>query len=61
MANPPNLRTAAILWFVSSALALTAAVITYFNGDGLKWPLLAATVFTAALGWSTLRRSKSGG
>ena len=26
-------------------------MITYFNPEGPGWPLLAATVFTAALGW----------
>jgi hypothetical protein len=58
---PTNLRRAAILWFVAAALALTAAVITYTDGREVRWPLLAATLFLAAMGWSQLRKSKSAG
>lgn len=57
----PSSRSAAILWFVASALALAAAVITYSDERQIKWPLLAATVFLAAMGFSTLRRSRSDG
>ena len=60
MASPSS-RTAAILWFVASALSLIAAVITYTGDRQIKWPLLAATVFLAAMGVSTLRRSRSDG
>jgi hypothetical protein len=59
MAKPSNLRLAAVLWFVASALALAAAIITYTEDGQIKWSLFAATVFTAALGLSTLRRSRS--
>lgn len=48
-----------MLWFIASALSLTAAVVTYAGEGRLKWPLLAATVFLAAMGFSSLRRSKS--
>jgi hypothetical protein len=61
MANPPNLRLAATLAFIASALALAAALITYLNGEGIKWSLLAGAAFMAALGWSNLRRSKPTG
>ena len=57
----PTSRNAAILWFVASALSLAAAVITYTGDREIKWPLLAATIFLAAMGVSTLRRSKSDG
>lgn len=61
MAESSDPRRAALLWFVASALSLAAAVLTY-SGEGLiKWPLIAATVFLAAMGFSTLRRSRSGG
>jgi hypothetical protein len=61
VAESSGTRRAAVLWFVASALSLTAAVLTY-TGEGLiKWPLIAATVFLAAMGISSLRRSSSGG
>ena len=52
-------RRAAMLWFLASALSLTAAVIRYASDGELRWPLLAATVFLAAMGFNSLRRSKS--
>ena len=61
MAESSGPRSAAVLWFVASALSLAATVLTY-SGEGLiKWPLIAATVFLAAMGFSSLRRSSSGG
>ncbi|MEO8348134.1 MAG: hypothetical protein ABI610_04430 [Acidobacteriota bacterium] len=59
MAKGADHRHAAMLWFLASALALTAAVINFASDRQLKWPLLAATVFLAAMGFSSLRRSKS--
>ncbi|HZI66934.1 MAG TPA: hypothetical protein VFF17_10255 [Thermoanaerobaculia bacterium] len=61
MANVPNPRVAAGLWFTASALSLAAAVIHYAGNGEIKWFLLAASLFTAAVGYSTLRRSKSTG
>jgi membrane protein implicated in regulation of membrane protease activity len=56
-----SLRRGAILWFIASALSLTAAMLT-FSGEGrINWALLAATVFMAAIGFRSLRRSKSDG
>lgn len=55
----PTARRAAMLWFIGSALSLTAAVVTYAREGQLRWPLLAATVFLAAMGFNSLRRSKS--
>ena len=52
-------RTAAILWLVAAALSLVAAVLTYSGEGRIKWVLLAATVFMAALGFRSLRRSGS--
>jgi hypothetical protein len=53
-------RTAGILWLVASALSLAAASITYSGGGEIKWSLVAATVFLAAMGLTTLWRSRSG-
>jgi hypothetical protein len=61
VADGPSLRRAATLWFVASALSLAAAVLTYSDGGQIKWPLIAATIFLAAMGFSSLRRSRSGG
>jgi hypothetical protein len=57
----PGLRRAAMLWFIASALSLAAAVITYSGEGQIKWPLIAAAVFLAAMGFSSLRRSRPGG
>lgn len=51
----------AVLWFVAAALALVAAVVTYARGDEIRWPLLAAAVFLAVMGFGAMRRSKSAG
>lgn len=59
MAKVSGGRRAAMLWFLASALSLTATVINYASDRQLKWPLLAATVFLAAMGFSSLRRSRS--
>jgi len=56
-----GLKRGAILWFIASALSLIAALLTYTGEGEIKWPLLAATFFMAAMGFSSLRRSKSGG
>jgi len=56
-----GLQRGAILWFIASALSLVAALLTYTGEGEIKWPLLAATFFMAAMGFSTLRRSKSRG
>jgi hypothetical protein len=61
VAESSGTRRAAVLWFVASALSLTAAVLTYTGEGRIKWPLIAATVFLAAMGISSLRRSSSGG
>jgi hypothetical protein len=45
---------------LASALSLAAALITYSDGGKIKWPLVAATVFMAAMGFTTLWRSRSG-
>jgi hypothetical protein len=34
--------------------------LTYGGEGEIKWPLLAAAFFLAAMGFSTLRRSKPG-
>ena len=61
MVNASGQRRAAILWFIASALSLTAAMITYGGERQIKWSLFAATVFLAAMGFSSLRRSRSDG
>lgn len=61
MDKKSGLRRGAILWFIASALSLTAAILTFSGERKIKWPLLAATVFMAAMGFSSLRRSKSDG
>lgn len=57
-AMPENSRTklTATLWFVAAALALIAALLNYSESGKLRWPLLAAAFFMAAMGVSTLRR-----
>lgn len=52
-------RTAGIFWLVASGLSLAAAGITYSGGGEIRWSLVAAAVFLAAMGLTTLRRSKS--
>ena len=54
-------KKTAILWFVASALSLAAALLRYGSDEEVRWPLLAAVVFLAAMGFSTLRRSRAGG
>jgi hypothetical protein len=54
-----NLRRLAVLWFVATALALTAALIGWSKNGEIEWALYAGAVFTAVMGWSALRRSKS--
>jgi hypothetical protein len=34
-------------------------LLTYGEEGLIKWPLFAATIFMAAMGFSSLRRSKS--
>ena len=52
-------RTAGILWLIASALSLAGALITYSGGGEIKWSLVAATVFLAVMGFTTLWRSRS--
>jgi hypothetical protein len=61
LAANPRLRWVAVLWFVAAGLSLTAAVLRLVNDEPVRWPLLAATVFMAALGWTALRQSRSSG
>jgi len=61
LANAASLRREALLWLIASALSLAAAVLTYTGEREVKWLLLAAAVFLAALGFSRLRRSRSAG
>ena len=50
-------RTVATLWLIAAACSLTAAVLTYSSDHQVKWALLAAAVFMAALGVTKLRSS----
>lgn len=59
MADASNPRVVAGLWSTASALSLAAAVIHYAGNGGIKLFLLAASLFTAAVGFRTLRRPKS--
>lgn len=59
MAKAPGSALAVTLWFTASALSLAAAVINYTADGEIKWFLLGATIFTAAMGFSTLRGSRS--
>lgn len=58
MADLSSSRVAAGLWFTASLLSLTAAVIHYAGDGEIKWFLLAAAIATAAMGFTTLRRSR---
>lgn len=58
MDQQTGLRRAAILWFIAAALSLAAALLTYGTEGQIKWPLLAATLFMAAVGFRSLRRSR---
>jgi hypothetical protein len=53
-------RNAAILWFVASGLSLVAFVLRYIEDGEIHWPLLAATFFLGAMGFTTFRRSRGG-
>ena len=61
MAANPRQRRVAVLWFVAAALSLIAALIRLVNDEPVRWPLLAATLFMAILGWSALPQSRSSG
>jgi hypothetical protein len=61
LAANPRLRRVAVLWFVAAGLSLIAAVLRLMNDEPVQWPLLAATLFMAALGWTALRQSRSSG
>ena len=41
---------ARVLWFVAAALATIAAAVGYFQKGEIRWSLLAAAVFLAAMG-----------
>lgn len=56
-----GLQRGAILWFVASGLSLVAALLNYSGEGEIKWTLLAATFFMAAMGFSSLRRSRPDG
>jgi hypothetical protein len=58
MAKAPGSAFAATLWFTASALSFAAAVINYRADGEIKWFLLGTTIFTAAMGFSTLRGLK---
>ena len=60
MTNASGLGRAALLWFTAAALSLAAALLTYTGEGQVKWPLLAATVFMSAMGFSSLRRARPG-
>jgi hypothetical protein len=61
MSTASGLRLAAVLGFVAAGLALTAALISWSKDGKLEWGLFAGAAFMVALGWSSLRRSKSVG
>jgi hypothetical protein len=56
MANAGRSRLPALLAFVAAVLAAVAAGIAYARRRELKWSLLAAALFLAAMGWSALKR-----
>jgi hypothetical protein len=55
------MKLASILYFVAAVLALAGAAVAYSRSGEIKWPLLAAAIFLAAMGVYTLRRSRVGG
>ena len=61
LSDASKAKKTAILWFVASALSLAAALLNYASDERVRWPLIAAVIFLAAMGFSTLRRSRSGG
>jgi hypothetical protein len=54
-------RTVTILWFLATALALTAVAIRYFRSGEVGWSLIAAAAFTFTLGLTSLRRTRAAG
>jgi hypothetical protein len=50
-------RTEALLWFLAAALSATAAAIRYFSGEEVRWPLFAAAVFLAIMGFRTFQQT----
>jgi hypothetical protein len=61
LADTAGLRRAATLWFIAAVLAFAAVVVTYIGKREIRWALLAAAVFLAAMGFSYLQRSRSAG
>jgi hypothetical protein len=59
MSTASNLRRLAVLWFVATGLALTAALIGWSKNGEIEWALFAGAAFTGVMGWSALRRSKA--
>lgn len=49
------------LWLAAAALAFAAAVMTYTRSGEVEFPLLAATLFLAAMGFGVLRRARRSG
>lgn len=58
MAVTRSSRLASLLWFVAAALALGAAVVGYARQGEMRWALLAAAAFLAAMGWSARSLAK---
>jgi hypothetical protein len=56
-----RIRLTAILWLAAAAFAFAAAVVTYTRTGEVEVPLLAATLFLAAMGFGVLRRSRRTG
>ncbi len=61
MAKTSETRLTTILWFVAASLSFLAAAVAYSRTGDIKWPLLAAGIFLAAMGFNALRRLKVGG
>jgi len=50
MSGRSGRNPARVLWFVAAALATIAAAVGYFRKGEVRWSLLAAAVFLAAMG-----------
>ena len=61
MDKTARIRLTAILWLAAAALAFAAAVVTYTRSGEIRFTLLAATLFLAAMGFGVLRRSRRAG
>ena len=54
-------RLVTFLWFLTTAFSIFAVILRYSRTGEITWSMIAAAVFTFAMGVATLKRSRSAG